>query len=57
VCTTTARYFLIPWTGGAFAPLGLFLCPTTEEKNGLFPESQSPMTCIEEMSLTLKRRL
>jgi hypothetical protein len=26
------RHFLIPWTGGAFAPLGLFLCPTTEEK-------------------------
>jgi hypothetical protein len=27
-----ARYFLIPWTGGAFSPLGPFLCPTTEEK-------------------------
>jgi hypothetical protein len=26
------RHFLIPWTGGAFAPLGPFLCPTTEEK-------------------------
>ena len=24
------RHFLIPWTGGAFAPLGPFLCPTTE---------------------------
>jgi hypothetical protein len=30
--TKTARHFLIPWTGGAFAPLGPFLCPTTEEK-------------------------
>jgi hypothetical protein len=27
-----SRHFLIPWTGGAFAPLGPFLCPTTEEK-------------------------
>jgi hypothetical protein len=26
------RHFLIPWSGGAFAPLGPFLCPTTEEK-------------------------
>jgi hypothetical protein len=27
-----SRHFLIPWTtGGAFAPLGPFLCPTTEE--------------------------
>jgi hypothetical protein len=26
------RHFLIPWTGGAFSPLGPFLCPTTEEK-------------------------
>ena len=26
------KVFLIPWTGGAFAPLGPFLCPTTEEK-------------------------
>ena len=28
----STRHFLIPWTGGAFAPLGPFLCPTTEEK-------------------------
>jgi hypothetical protein len=27
-----ANAFLIPWTGGAFAPLGPFLCPTTEEE-------------------------
>jgi hypothetical protein len=27
------RHFLIPWRGGAFAPLGPFLCPTTEGKN------------------------
>jgi hypothetical protein len=26
------RHFLIPLTGGVFAPLGPFLCPTTEEK-------------------------
>jgi hypothetical protein len=26
------RHFLIPWTGGAFAPLGPFPCPITEEK-------------------------
>ena len=26
-----ARHFLIPWSGGAFATLGPFLCPTTEE--------------------------
>jgi hypothetical protein len=25
------RHFLIPWTGGAFAPLGPFLYPTTGE--------------------------
>jgi hypothetical protein len=30
----TTRHFLIPWTGGVFAPLGPFLCPTTEEKKG-----------------------
>jgi hypothetical protein len=42
-----ARHFLIPWTGGAFAPLGPFLCPATEEKNGLLPQSQGPMTCID----------
>ena len=29
-CST--RHLLIPWSGGAFAPLGPFLCPTTEEK-------------------------
>jgi hypothetical protein len=27
-----ARHYFIPWTGGAFAPLGPFLCPTG--KNG-----------------------
>jgi hypothetical protein len=27
-----SRHFLIPWNGGAFAPLGPFLRPTTEEK-------------------------
>jgi hypothetical protein len=55
-----ARHFLIPWTGGAFAPLGPFLCPTTEENKwsiGVMPQSQGPMTCIEYMSLTLKRSL
>jgi hypothetical protein len=26
------RHFLVPWTGGAFSPLGPFLCHTTEEK-------------------------
>ena len=26
------KHFLIPWTGGAFAPRGPFLCPITEEK-------------------------
>jgi hypothetical protein len=26
------RHFLIPWSGGAFAPLGPFLCLTTEER-------------------------
>jgi hypothetical protein len=36
-----------PWTAGAFVPLGPFVCPTTEEKNGLLPESQAPRTCIE----------
>ena len=29
---TFSMHFLIPWTGGAFAQLGPFLCPTTEEK-------------------------
>jgi hypothetical protein len=42
-----SRHFLIPWTGGAFAPLGPILCPTTEKKNGLLPQSQGPRTCIE----------
>ena len=32
VLIPSARHFLIPWSGGAFAPLGPFLCPTTEEK-------------------------
>jgi hypothetical protein len=27
------KAFLIPWTGGRFAPLGPFLCPTTEKQN------------------------
>jgi hypothetical protein len=27
-----SRHFLIPCTGGAFSPLGPFLCPTTEKK-------------------------
>ena len=47
VGVSDARYFLIPWTGWAFAPLGPFLCPTAEEKNGLLPHSQGPRTCIE----------
>jgi hypothetical protein len=51
------RHFLVPWSGGAFAPLCPFLCPTTEGKNGLLPQSQGPRTCIEQTSLTLKRRL
>ena len=50
----TPRHFLIPWTGGAFASQGPYLCPTTGEKNDLLPQSQSPMTCIES-KLTLKR--
>ena len=33
-----ARHFLIPCTGGAFAPLGPFLCPTTEEKMAYCPK-------------------
>jgi hypothetical protein len=37
------RHFLIPWTGGAFAPLGPFFCPTTEEKKWPI----APRTCIE----------
>jgi hypothetical protein len=45
-CGYKARHFLIPWTGGAFAPLGPFLCPTTEEKNGLLPQSRGPRTCM-----------
>jgi hypothetical protein len=50
------RHFLIPWAGGAFAPLGPCVCPTTEQKNGLLPQSpQGPRTCIKWMSLTLKR--
>jgi hypothetical protein len=32
VDTIETRHLLIPWSGGAFAPLGPFLCPTTEEK-------------------------
>jgi hypothetical protein len=35
------------WTGGAFSPLGPFLCPTNEEKNDLLPQGQGRMTCIE----------
>jgi hypothetical protein len=36
------RHFLIPWTGGAFAPLGPFLCPTTEEKKmAYFPKARA----------------
>jgi hypothetical protein len=30
--TVVTRHFLIPWTGGSFAPMGPFLFPTTEEK-------------------------
>jgi hypothetical protein len=30
--TTHQGIFLIPWTGGSFAPLGPFLCHTTEER-------------------------
>jgi hypothetical protein len=32
ICQQDARHFLIPWIGGALAPLGPLLCPTTEEK-------------------------
>jgi hypothetical protein len=38
-----SRHFLISWIGGHLS----LLCPTTEEKNGLLPQSQGPMTCIE----------
>jgi hypothetical protein len=31
-------FFLIPWTGGAFVPLGPFLCPTTEKKWPIAPK-------------------
>ena len=31
-CFILTRHLLIPWSGGAFAPLGPFLCPITEEK-------------------------
>ena len=41
------RHFLIPWTGGAFSPPGPFLCPTTEKKYGLLPQSQGPKTYIK----------
>ena len=30
--TLVIKAFLIPWSGGAFLPLGPFFCPTTEEK-------------------------
>jgi hypothetical protein len=36
------RHFLIPWSGGAFAPLGPFLCPTTEEKKWLIAPKPGP---------------
>ena len=36
------KAFLIPWTDGPFAPLGPFLCPTTEENNGLLPQGKGP---------------
>jgi hypothetical protein len=42
-----SRHFLIPWTGGAFAPLGPFLCPTTEEKEWPITPKPGPRTCIE----------
>jgi hypothetical protein len=42
---------ILPWTGGAFAPLGPFLCPTTEEKNGLLPQSNLPFCPTTEESL------
>jgi hypothetical protein len=37
-----ARNFLIPWSGGAFALLGPFLCPTTEENR--WPIAPKPGT-------------
>ena len=38
----SSRHFLIPWTGGAFAPLGPFLCPTTEEKKMAYCPKDGP---------------
>jgi hypothetical protein len=35
------KTFLIPWTGAAFAPLGPFLCPTTEEKMAYCPKARA----------------
>jgi hypothetical protein len=41
-----SRHFLIPWSGGAFAPLGPFLCPYSAPplrgKNGLLPQKPGP---------------
>jgi hypothetical protein len=37
-----SKAFLIPWTGGAFAPLGPFLCPTTEEKKWPIAPNSGP---------------
>jgi hypothetical protein len=48
------RHILIPWTGGAFAPLGPFLCPTTEEK--IWPIAPQPGPYAPGALLTTKRR-
>jgi hypothetical protein len=41
VVEVLTRHFLIPWTGGAFAPLGPS-APPLKKKNGLLPQSQGP---------------
>jgi hypothetical protein len=50
------RHFLIPWTGGAFAPLGPLPCPTTEEKK--WPIAPKPgsydLYCVNEFNIEKK---
>jgi hypothetical protein len=39
-----AFFNTMDWWG--ICPTGPFLCPTTEEKNGLLPQSHGPRICI-----------
>jgi hypothetical protein len=47
---------LIPWTGGAFAPLGPLLCPTTEEKKWPIAPKPGPydLYCVNEFNIEKK---